>query len=315
MLTPPQINGLIDHHGHLFKDFRLSLKPCWIRLWSEILTGYAVLIFTSFILIKLDQFTSYIPVCVIIGALILGYTHAYIQLFFHEAAHSNIAPSRKLNDFLANLVIGIIVGQDIKTYRLHHLQHHQKHGTTEDTERTYFDPLNIRFIIESLFGIKVIKVLLKRKQQTTKILNQKQYKFNKQILLGMLLHSCILITAIAYYHWAFTIAWILSIAVVLPFFGAVRQVLEHRSLEAKPEIDYTKISHGETNRLFGDSFLARTLGGAGFNRHLLHHWQPQISCTQLKNVENYLLNSPASGWVIQNSTTYTATFLQLMRNS
>lgn len=314
-MLAPQINGLVDHHGRLFKDFRLTLKPRWIKLWSEIVIGYIILILSSFILIKFDQFSSYVPALVITGTLLMGYTHAYIQLFFHEAVHSNIAPNRKLNDFLANLIIGIIVGQDIKTYRPHHLQHHQKHGTTEDTERTYFDPLNIRFIIESLFGIKIIKVILKRKQNTVKTLHHKQHKINKQILLGILLHSCILITAVTYHHWAFTMAWVLSIVVVLPFFGAIRQVLEHRALDAKSDIDYSKIPHGETNRLFGDSFFARTFGGAGFNRHLLHHWQPQISCTQLKSTEIFLLNSSASEWIMKNKTTYTTTFLKLLRNS
>lgn len=314
-MLAPQINGLVDHHGRVFKDFRLTLKPRWITLWSEILAGYIVLLFTSFMLIKLDSFTSYVPMLTIMGALLLGYTHAYIQLFFHEAAHSNIASNRKLNDVLANLVIGIIVGQDIKAYRPYHLQHHQKHGTIEDTERTYFDPLNIRFIVESLFGIKIIKVILKRKQNAANMLSHKPHKINKQILLGVVLHSCILTTAIIYHHWVFAIAWVLSIAVVLPFFGAIRQVLEHRALEARSDTDYSKIPHGETNRLFGSSFLARTLGGAGFNRHLLHHWQPQISCTQLKIVENFLLNSYASEWIIKNRTTYSATFLQLLRNS
>jgi len=33
------------------------------------------------------------------------------------------------------------------------------------------------------------------------------------------------------------------------------------------------------DRLFGDDFFSCTFGGAGFNRHLLHHWEPQISYT------------------------------------
>ncbi len=311
----PQINGLIDYDGRSFKDFRRTLRPRWVQIWSEILIGYVVLVGTSFILTKLDQAKPFFLLWVILGALVLGYTHAYLQLFFHEAAHSNIAPSRKLNDFLANLLIGMMVGLEIKKYRLQHLRHHQHHGTTEDPERTYFDPLNTQFIIESLFGVKVVKVLLRRKPQTSSIPYQKHFLFNKQILFAVLLHSSILITAVVYRHWVFAMAWVLSIVVVLPFFGAVRQVLEHRSFDAKSEVDYRKISHGETNRLFGDSFLAKTFGAAGFNRHLLHHWQPQISYTQLKNVENFLLNSSASTWITQNRTTYTATFFKLMRNS
>ena len=156
--------NLVDLHGRTYKEFKSSLKPRWIVLWFELLAGHLTLILTILSIIKLETITSLLPLTVIIGALAFGFTQAYIQLFFHEAAHGNIAKSRHLNDFLANILLGVFVGQDIKAYRPIHFKHHLKLGTPEDPERAYFDQLNVRFIIESLTGIRAFKVLFGRKK-------------------------------------------------------------------------------------------------------------------------------------------------------
>ena len=113
--------------------------------------------------------------------------------------------------------------------------------------------------------------------------------------------------------WALVFAWLLGVGLVLPFFLAIRQLLEHRDFQARSHIDYRIHAHGPTHRLFGDSLVAKTVGGAGFNRHLLHHWEPQISCTQLRALENFLMQTVAADIIRRHQTTYFATFLQLMR--
>ena len=56
-----------------------------------------------------------------------------------------------------------------------------------------------------------------------------------------------------------------------------------------------------------------TLGGAGFNRHLLHHWDPGVSCTQLAALEAYLAGTEAAPSLQQRRTTYAATARRLLR--
>lgn len=313
-------DNLVDPLGRTFKEFKRSLKPRWGILWIELLAGHLTLIATMIGIIKLDAITPILPLVIILSALFFGYTLAYIQLFFHEAAHGNIAKNRKLNDILANILIGIFLGQDIKAYRPIHFKHHQKLGTPEDSERTYFDPLNIRFIIESLIGIKVIKVLLRRKKSTPSSFKvgaiiEKKNLISKQLVLGMLLHFAILSISIALGHWALTLAWLIGVGFVMPFFMALRQVLEHRDINAKSRINYLATHHGPIHRIFGNSLLARTLGGAGFNRHSLHHLEPQISYTQLASVEKFLLQTAAADLIRSQQTTYSATFRKLLRAS
>src|SRR5205085_2950295 len=99
---------------------------------------------------------------VAVGALLLGFGQAFIQLFFHEAAHYNLAPGRERNDRLANLFVGAIHGLEIGAYRLVHFEHHRRLGTAMDSERSYFDPLNMRFLAEALLGVKGLRVLMRR---------------------------------------------------------------------------------------------------------------------------------------------------------
>ena len=101
------------------------------------------------------------------AAVLLGYIIAYLINFFHEAAHFNIAPGKKMNDTLANLFIGILIAQGIKNYRIVHWQHHVALGTTSDTENSYFESLNLHFFITSLTGISALKFFFTRNEYVT----------------------------------------------------------------------------------------------------------------------------------------------------
>ena len=80
----------------------------------------------------------------------------------------------------------------------------------------------------------------------------------------------------------------IGVGVFLPFFGALRQILEHRAPEADGGVDYARTPHGAYTRIFHGGLFAKTFGGAGFDRHLLHHWEPQVSYTRLADLETYL---------------------------
>lgn len=111
---------------------------------------------------------------------------------------------------------------------------------------------------------------MKSKEQTQQ---RKLSNVNSQLLIGAALNGAIVIVAIMMSWYILAASWTIGILVVFPFFGAVRQLLEHRGEYAHKSQDYTLIPHGEVNRMFGDGPLASTLGAAGFNRHLLHSWE------------------------------------------
>ena len=236
-----------------------------------------------------------------------GYVLAYIQLFFHEAAHFNIARNRKWNDILANVFIGLISGEEIAGYRQIHFGHHRYLGETIDPERTYFDPLNVRFIAEALLGVKSIRIRrmrreLLRNSESPQVLASPAAKL--QPALGLVLHITLLACFLELRLASVAIAWAMGTLILLPFFTALRQLLEHRSEAAS--------DNGEATRMFRSGPIGSTLGGAGFDRHLLHHWDPQVSYTRLAELERFLLNTQMAP-AISEKKTYAATLKLLFR--
>lgn len=130
-------------------------------MWRDLFCGHLGLLLVAAALLSLQHVELWLNVAAgVLGALLFGYIHADIQLFLHEAAHYNIAKNRKTNDLLANIFIGALAGQDIRKHRPIHMMHHRYLGTTQDSERSYFDALKPRFIAESLTGIRALKVRL-----------------------------------------------------------------------------------------------------------------------------------------------------------
>jgi fatty acid desaturase len=263
-----------------------------------------------------------LPLTVLIAAPLIGYTIHFVQHFFHEAAHYLLAPDRAWNDRLANLFVGAMVGQDIRGYRIIHFDHHRHLGTPEDTERSYFNALRVRFMLEALTGVLILRVVLRRirhvdaRAATGKAADSSDALHSQRLFMliaGLLLNLALLGFAVWVGAYSFALAWPFGMFVIFPAVNSVRQLLEHRSFEARSNVDYTREAHGALTRLFDSGPIASTLGGAGFNRHLLHHWEPQLSYTRFAELEAFLLETSAAEIVRSSKTTYARAFVTLLR--
>ena len=315
---PVSLKGmLVSSDGVPYRDFRRGLTPRYGRVWRDIGLGYLVLFGIPVGLLVWNPELPLAILAALAGALVIGFVLAYINNFFHEAAHYNLHRDRAANDRLTNLTMGWLFGSSIATYRKIHFQHHRALGTTEDSENSYFDPLGTRYLVEGLFGLKVVRTL-KRYRETER--NRAPARKTDQgsardRLLWMaacaVANLGIAAALAALGSLAAAAAWLAGLLLFFPFFVSLRQVLEHRSEDADGDADYRVVDHGAVNRLFGDSPLATTLGSAGFNRHALHHWEPNISYTRLKDIERYLLSTEIAPLVRDRRTTYSQTFLRL----
>jgi fatty acid desaturase len=301
--------------GMGYAEFKRSLRPRYFIVWRDIFLGYVALAVPSLLLIQVQRLagTWIVALAIPVAAVLYGFIFAYLNLFMHEAAHWNLAANETLNDRLANGLIGVFFGQSVQAYRLVHFRHHQHHGTPLDAEHSYFDPLNARFFAGALLGIRAFQVARKRDACVSSEERLLRRGSRHNLLQGMLLNGIIVVGAFLAGHWAISVAWAAGMLGLFPFFNALRQLLEHRDEQASDETDYSKVAHGRINRLFGDSLLAQTLGGAGFNRHLLHHWEPQISYTRLQELEAFVLDCECAPLFHQRQTTYTRVFLRLLR--
>jgi fatty acid desaturase len=249
-----------------------------------------------------------------LGALSVGYWMAYIQLFLHEAGHFGLARDRRRNDLLANLFIGSWVGMSIKAYRKRHFAHHRDLGRPDDPERTYYERLSLRFIVESLSGVRVLRVLahyqsVATQQLTLSAAEEADPKERWPLLVGLTAHGLLLTVLTLHAKWAAVGAWCVGIGSINPFLASLRQLLEHRPIAGATALP----ARYAALRMFGDGPFASTFGGAGFNRHMLHHMEPQISYTRLADVQAFVESSELASWLIPHQSTYRETFLHLLR--
>lgn len=308
---------ITDHAGNSYANFRRTLQPVIWRVWIDIALLYLIQIALYFIMAKyLVAFTITNIILTIVFAILIGFFLASLNLFIHEASHYNIHKDKKTNDQLASIFIGLWFGINIKSYRIVHWQHHEKLGTTEDTEHSYFNALNWKFILATLFGVHLIKILMSRKES---INANKEIEVNKKLdkimlISGMVCNLILLCLAFYFENYFWIPAWIIGMFSLYPFFNSVRQVMEHRDERAEGNIDYSIINHGKLSRFFKFNLFSYFFGGAGFDKHLLHHWDPQISYTRLGDVANFLKGNDECNEIIkQSKTNYFITFFKLLR--
>ncbi len=302
-----------DSNGITYSVFRNSLLPRYSKVFFDITKGYFFLLLTAGLTIFFTyKFLWLWWIAVIVSSILIGYIAAYLALFLHEAGHYNIHPNKKLNDRLATKLLCLPFGLSLRSYRKIHWQHHVHLGTPQDTEVSYFNALSKMFILETLTGIHLFRTILRK--ENNPVLTREQVQHSRLMLIaGFILHAIILTVAFLTGNWPFAIAWILGFGIFFPFFATIRQILEHRDELAHHATNFYKQPHGKVSRLFVHTLVSSSFGSAGFTRHMIHHWDPQISYTRLKDIEEFLTTCEKSAPVIQSSrTTYTKAFKKLI---
>lgn len=302
-----------DSSGMSYKVWRNKLQPRYAIVWRDILAGYLAL----FSLLGLSAwiylyYPGWVFLNIITTSLGTGYFIAYLSLFIHEAGHFNVHPDKKMNDRLAGIFLCAIVGLDIKTYRKIHWMHHMHLGTPGDTEVSYHNALTPTFILETLTGLHLLKVM--RKKSDPALLTDSMKKQSRLMLVtGLLFNTLVVIAGVATGYWHLAIIWVAAMFIFFPFFATLRQILEHRNELATAKIDYGKVPHGKISRLFVSGIFSSSFGSAGFNKHMIHHWDPQVSYTRLRDIERFLLTCSSVKDMVQSSrTSYLTSFKKLI---
>lgn len=310
---------LVNSNGVQYADFIRGLTPIYWRVHLDIgLRYFASIVIVAVTCTAQGNGVSSLVLVPLAAALIAIFSPA---VHIHEASHWNIAANRKTNDFLCNLLMSWIIGLEIKFYRKIHFDHHRHLGTVQDSENSYFLPLNAMFILKGITGISAAQTLLgyvKRHDKSRLPVRRAKTEtatlgFAPVAVLasGVIIHGSIVVGLWYFGETAASAAWFIGVGALIPLFGSVRQILEHRMDDARSDIDYSRVDQGACTRLFGDSFLAKLVGASGFNRHLLHHWDPQIPYTRLPELERFLSTTQVGTILDRRRTTYRAAFRQL----
>jgi hypothetical protein len=184
--------------------------------------------------------------------------------------------------------------------------------------------LTLVFLLKAALGVRAVEVACFRFQRTSSGKKDEQTCSSSKIdvgsdaaaryfpiFRGAIIHGAIVVLGFAAGAWWFSLAYIFGVLLVFPFVGALRQLLEHRREDADPSKDYKRFDHGHYTRLFNSGPFSQTFGGAGFRLHLLHHWEPQVSYTNLVELLDFLRNTPMRAILERRQSTYFAAFKQL----
>lgn len=300
---------LLSEIGVGYGRYRRSLTPRYAKVWRDIALAYAGL--AAILALAASARTPAMGlVAAAFGAVGIGYAIAFLQLFIHEAAHGNLAADRKTNDRIADGLIAWQVGTTIADYRRTHSEHHRSLGEAGDTEVSYRTELTPRFILEMITGVHALRVFLGRGRSAgaeggeTKGRTARAWRAP---LVGAAIHIALIASLLAMGAWPAALAWVAGVGSIYPLLATLRQLLEHRPTRAEGRA-------GAVTRLFGDGIFASTFGGAGFNRHFLHHLEPQISYTRLAEYEAYLSTTLLGPSLAARRTSYARTFWTLLRD-
>src|SRR6202795_5230912 len=184
---------LIGRNGERYVAFVRDLKPSYAVVYRDIAVGYILLAASFGLTIIAPAWGVPKLIVALLGACLVGYWVAYLQLFLHEGAHYNLAGTKERSDRICDFAISWLIGTTIRVYRPVQFQHHRQLGTTTDTEFTYFFPLNLLFLLKTLFGIRAIEVLLFRRANTerTAAVAAKDRGDLLWLLAGVTVHSAI----------------------------------------------------------------------------------------------------------------------------
>jgi fatty acid desaturase len=314
----PEIRNLHSKRGVNYADFKrdtLKLRPT--RILADIATAWAMILLALFLLSFIATNSPFVLLAPLFGLWIGFWLQAY-TIYFHEAAHYNIHPKKEINDLLSDVCLTPFVGMWIRLYRVSHWKHHLYLGTRDDTEISYYKPVGVGQTMEVLTGLYLLKAAYKYLTNFTRaeaVAQERSVRLQFFIALTIMFASQAAIIGLLFWYVSFaaSLSWALAFLVFLPFFHRLRQTLEHRSFTADRYTDYTKVEHGPVNRIFGSDFLSKHFGGAGFNRHLLHHYDPTVSYTSFDELERFFLDTELAPQIEASRTTYPKAFGILLR--
>ena len=242
-----------------------------------------------------------------------------VLLIIHEGAHFHLSQDKAMNDKLSNLFAGWFVFTDIKNYRVSHIQHHRGLGSSSDPENTHMDTLDLSWLLAAITGAKTALAFVKTISSGKKI-GESDGPGSSTPVIGAIVHALLFFTIYFGLGLAPLVIWSISLLIVAPLLGMLRNLLEHRYVEAvdpilwevflsssSKEIEFNQI----TTRTFTQSIFSKLYGSMGFTHHLLHHWDPSISYMNLKKVHSFLLSSEVGELIKKTDTTYTKTFFYL----
>lgn len=316
----PHLSDLEAEDGTRWLDYRKTLTPRFGIVWRDIALCH-VMLWTALATVAITQFRFGLSVGASVAVpttIWIGYWLKALASFGHEAVHNNIAPERARNDRLADWLVWIYFAQTTRAYRDVHWAHHWHLGDHDDTEISYHNCLSPWFMVRSFTGLNLLEVLLRYHRYRNQESPGDQASgeparlatLRSMVVHGLLVGMCLWLGLPVVAG-----CWVISVLLVFPGLVSLQQVLEHRRLDEGCSTDFKSELHGPVNRMFGTDIISRYFGAAGFNRHMLHHWDPGVSYTRFDDMEAFVRRTGERDTLVSCTTSYARAFQGMLRST
>lgn len=258
------------------------------------------------------------PVCVLALAVIAG-RQLCLAILMHDASHGTLFKTRWLNDVLADWLCARPIWNDLHKYRRHHLIHHTRTGSDEDSDISLIAGLPttraslLRKFARDLSGITGLKFLFGRLLQDAGLLKwtvandvvwlprqgRRWYQHLGLLFTNswpMLLTNTLLfaLLALAGYGWLYGV-WVLAYITPFPLFLRIRSLAEHACTERSNDM----FRNTRTTRA---GWLARTfVAPLRVHYHIEHHVMASVPWFRLPIMHRLLRDRnalpPAPGYI------------------
>lgn len=274
--------------------------------WYSVLSTWAV-IAASFAVLAIwpNAWTFTGALCVIAGRQLA------LAILTHEGSHGTLFATRWLNDVFTDWVCARPIWNDLHKYRVHHLVHHTKTGTAEDSDISLVAGFPTtraslaRKLLRDLAGITGIKFFIGRVLMDAGILKYtvasaqtrlpqdgrrwQDYVRDLARNLGPALVAngvLLAIFAAVGETWLYGV-WVLAYVTPFPFFLRIRSLAEHACTAASPDM----FLNTRTTRA---NWLARaTVAPFRVHYHIEHHVMASVPWFRLPLMHRMLRASGA----------------------
>lgn len=307
--VPPQA-GRRRKVGEIFTSseiLALTKRSDWRGLWAVGSTWAVIALAFAGMAWAVHHLPTWAAVAaVLVGMAVMAGRQLGLAILMHEASHGTLFKTKWFNDVLVDWLCARPIWNDLNKYRVHHLQHHAKTGSAEDTDISLIAPFPTtraslaRKFLRDLTGLTGLKFLLGRLLMDAGYLKwtiaQEQHKLPQEgVTWGMRARLLVrnatptVLTNVALWGalhaagegWLYGI-WVLSYMTPFTLFVRIRSMAEHACTSNSRDTFFN-------TRTTRAGWLARaTVAPMRVHFHIEHHVMASVPYYRLKTMHKML---------------------------
>ncbi|MFP6584378.1 MAG: fatty acid desaturase family protein [Candidatus Hydrogenedentota bacterium] len=217
---------------------------------------------------------------IVLAIMLLGGRQLGIAVIMHDAGHSSLFRSWKLDRFAAQWLGVAFIFNDAKAYRIRHARHHRLGGSEEDPDLYKF--VN--------YAMARKDFLRKLRRDITGVTAYRTIKANFKLLgwrgvrTWTIAHTILFGVLLAVGHPWLYLLWIVAYATTNQVILRIRNAAEHGAVEDLLDSDPRKHPRTTLPRIWERPFFAPNY----VNYHLEHHVLASVPCYRLKSFHRLL---------------------------